>query len=150
MARWDWTQACCKEGRTHSPSDEGVGESQFGRLEKKPSTLPTFCRLISGCALNTQVSVTYICMLFCCSIVLTTRSSLAGLLNPIHNWLAGIEPSLLHHCIEYSNQMLSGCTTKFYPQLARWDWTQTCWRIVLTTVRTRCSATVRLNLIHEN
>ncbi len=26
-------------GGTHSPAGEGVGESQFGRLEKKPSTL---------------------------------------------------------------------------------------------------------------
>ncbi len=36
-----------------------VGESQFGLLEKRPSTLSTFCRWISGCALNTQLSVTY-------------------------------------------------------------------------------------------
>ncbi len=26
-----------KEGETHSPAGEGMGESQFGRLEKKPS-----------------------------------------------------------------------------------------------------------------
>ncbi len=31
-------------GGTHSPAGEGVkGGSQFGRLEKKPSTLPTLC-----------------------------------------------------------------------------------------------------------
>ncbi len=28
-------------GGTYSPADEGVGESQFGRLEKNPSTLST-------------------------------------------------------------------------------------------------------------
>jgi hypothetical protein len=28
-------------GDTHSPAGEGVGESQFGRLEKRLSTLPT-------------------------------------------------------------------------------------------------------------
>jgi hypothetical protein len=33
-----------KEGRTHWPAGEGVGESQFGRLEKKPSTLSTAFR----------------------------------------------------------------------------------------------------------
>jgi hypothetical protein len=27
----------------HSPAGEGLGESQFGRLEKKLSTLPTLC-----------------------------------------------------------------------------------------------------------
>jgi hypothetical protein len=27
----------------HSPAGEGVGESQFGRLEKKPSALSTLC-----------------------------------------------------------------------------------------------------------
>ncbi len=31
----------------HSPAGEGVGESQFGRLEKKPSTLSTLCRRLS-------------------------------------------------------------------------------------------------------
>jgi hypothetical protein len=30
---------------THSPAGEGVGKSQFGRLEKKPSTLSTLCML---------------------------------------------------------------------------------------------------------
>ncbi len=30
-------------GGTHSPAGEGVGESQFRRLEKKLSTLPTLC-----------------------------------------------------------------------------------------------------------
>jgi hypothetical protein len=30
-----------KRGETPSPADEGVGESQFGRLEKKPITLST-------------------------------------------------------------------------------------------------------------
>jgi hypothetical protein len=30
-------------GDTHSPAGEGVGESQFGRLEKKPSPLSTLC-----------------------------------------------------------------------------------------------------------
>ncbi len=49
-----------KEGRTHSPAGEGVGKSQFGRLEKKPSTLSLLCRWISGCTLNTQLSATYI------------------------------------------------------------------------------------------
>ncbi len=48
-----------QEGRTHSPAGEGVGVSQFGWLEKKPSTLSTFCRPISSCALNTQLSVTH-------------------------------------------------------------------------------------------
>ncbi len=28
-------------GRAHSPTGEGLGESQFRRLEKKLSTLPT-------------------------------------------------------------------------------------------------------------
>jgi hypothetical protein len=32
-----------KRGGTHSPAGEGVGECQFGRLEKKPSTLSTLC-----------------------------------------------------------------------------------------------------------
>ncbi len=32
-----------KGGGTHSPAGEGVGESQFRRLEKKHSTLPTLC-----------------------------------------------------------------------------------------------------------
>ncbi len=30
-----------KGGRAHSPAGEGLGESQFRRLEKKLSTLPT-------------------------------------------------------------------------------------------------------------
>ncbi len=30
-------------GGAHSPADEGSGESQFRRLEKKLSTLPTLC-----------------------------------------------------------------------------------------------------------
>ncbi len=30
-------------GGAHSPANEGVGESQFRRLEKKLSTLPTLC-----------------------------------------------------------------------------------------------------------
>ncbi len=34
-----WT----KGGGTHSPAVEGTGGSQFGRLEKKPSTLSTLC-----------------------------------------------------------------------------------------------------------
>jgi hypothetical protein len=32
-----------KGGGTHSHADEGLGESQFGRLEKKPRTLSTLC-----------------------------------------------------------------------------------------------------------
>jgi hypothetical protein len=32
-----------KVGGTDSPAGEGVGESQFRRLEKKPSTLSTLC-----------------------------------------------------------------------------------------------------------
>ncbi len=32
-----------KGGRTHLPTGEGLGESQFRRLEKKLSTLPTLC-----------------------------------------------------------------------------------------------------------
>ncbi len=34
-----------KGGKAHSPRGEGLGESQFRRLEKKPNTLPTlwFC-----------------------------------------------------------------------------------------------------------
>ncbi len=32
-----------KGGGTHSPAGEGVGESQFRRLEKMLSTLPTVC-----------------------------------------------------------------------------------------------------------
>jgi hypothetical protein len=53
--RWNWDspnpslatrQRLClspelKGGRAHSPAGEGVGESQFRRLEKKFSTLPT-------------------------------------------------------------------------------------------------------------
>jgi hypothetical protein len=30
-------------GRAHSPAGEGLGESQFRRLEKRLSTLPTLC-----------------------------------------------------------------------------------------------------------
>jgi hypothetical protein len=30
-------------GGAHSPAGEGLGESQFRRLEKKLSTLPTLC-----------------------------------------------------------------------------------------------------------
>ncbi len=37
-----------KEGGTHSPADEGVGESQFGRLEKKLSILSTLWLKIHG------------------------------------------------------------------------------------------------------
>ncbi len=33
---------------THSPAGEGVGESQFQRLEKKLSTLPTLCGFECG------------------------------------------------------------------------------------------------------
>ncbi len=33
-----------QRGKTHSPAGEGVGESQFGRLDKKPSTLSTLCQ----------------------------------------------------------------------------------------------------------
>ncbi len=36
-------------GGTHSPAGEGVGESQFGRLEKKASTLSTLCSTVSLC-----------------------------------------------------------------------------------------------------
>jgi hypothetical protein len=36
-----------QKGGTHSPAGEGVGESQFGRLEKKPSILSTLCLLLS-------------------------------------------------------------------------------------------------------
>ncbi len=32
-----------RTGGTHSPAGEGLGESQFRRLEKKLSTLPTLC-----------------------------------------------------------------------------------------------------------
>ncbi len=34
-----------QRGGTHSPAVEGVGRSQFGRLEKKPSTLSKLCGL---------------------------------------------------------------------------------------------------------
>ncbi len=33
-----------KGGGAHSPAAKGVGESQYRRLEKKLSTLPTLCR----------------------------------------------------------------------------------------------------------
>jgi hypothetical protein len=33
------------KGGAHSPAGEGVGESQFRRLEKKLSTLPTLCSI---------------------------------------------------------------------------------------------------------
>ncbi len=36
-----------KEG-VHLPAGEGVGESQFGRLEKKPGTISTLCQEGSG------------------------------------------------------------------------------------------------------
>jgi hypothetical protein len=36
-----------QKGGTHSPSCEGVGESQFGRREKYPSTLSTLFLLLS-------------------------------------------------------------------------------------------------------
>ncbi len=53
--RWNWdsptplaASECAlppgpKGGGTHSPAAQGVGESQFLRLEKKLSTLPTLC-----------------------------------------------------------------------------------------------------------
>jgi hypothetical protein len=37
-----------KGGEAHSPTAEGLGESQFLRLEKKLSTLPTLCCLPSS------------------------------------------------------------------------------------------------------
>jgi hypothetical protein len=37
-----------KGGGAHSPADEGLGESQFQRLEKKLSTLPTLWLFTSG------------------------------------------------------------------------------------------------------
>jgi hypothetical protein len=59
LPQWEWV--CIppepKEGRTHSPADEGVGSHNSDYWRKKPST---FCRWISGCALNTQLSGTYI------------------------------------------------------------------------------------------
>ncbi len=42
-----------KEGGTHSPTGEVVGEFQFGRLEKKLSTLPWV-------AISTMVPVTHL------------------------------------------------------------------------------------------
>ncbi len=35
-----------KEGGTHLPACERVGESQFGQLEKKLNTLPTLCNFL--------------------------------------------------------------------------------------------------------
>jgi hypothetical protein len=35
-------------GCSHSPADEGLGESQFRRLEKKLSTLPALCLKLSS------------------------------------------------------------------------------------------------------
>jgi hypothetical protein len=43
-----------KRGGTHSPACKGVGESQFGRLEKKLSTLPTVPK--RRCSRNFQFS----------------------------------------------------------------------------------------------
>ncbi len=36
-----------KGGGTHTPAGEGLGESQFRRLEKRLSTLPTLCSSLS-------------------------------------------------------------------------------------------------------
>jgi hypothetical protein len=40
-----------KGGGTHMPAAKGVGESQFQRLEKKLSTLPTLCIRLTKSAL---------------------------------------------------------------------------------------------------
>ncbi len=57
--RWNWnsptplTASECalppgpKGGEAHSPAAKGVGESQFQRLEKKLSTLPTLWVILS-------------------------------------------------------------------------------------------------------
>ncbi len=58
--RWNWDSTApslasdcapppeLKGGGAHSPTGAGLGESQFRRLEKKLSTLPTLWTYLSG------------------------------------------------------------------------------------------------------
>ncbi len=67
--RWNWDSAtppfaseCAppprKGGGAHSPAGEGLGESQFRRLERKLSTLPTLWTEPSETVLRQHVNVT--------------------------------------------------------------------------------------------
>ncbi len=55
-------------GGAHSPAGEGLGESQFRRLEKKLSTLPTLCPRLKRIYVYTKIQTRHVLVvlaLFC-------------------------------------------------------------------------------------
>jgi hypothetical protein len=88
-----------QRGGKHSPAGERVGESQFGRVEKKPSTLSTLWDKASVSLPTSSLNLTYL-------VKLHSGSSSKHPYHYCKSWAQKIKPDVAHtlYCINVGIQ----------------------------------------------